>query len=409
MTKKTFNNLPRVGIIGGGFAGLAAASHLSASEFSVSLFDHKRKFDWLPNIHELISGMKQERDLQIPLKRRLRQLGHTFLNVSVRSINPERKKIRTSHGKTYQFDFLIVAPGGVNNTYGVKGADKYTLPFKSVKDCARIRDRLRKVSSGSNNSRIGIIGGGLEGVESLGELLRAYSTKDNFTITLVVGSPRLMMNAPEIVAKRLQNLCARYLVDLRLGCKVTEVHPRGVILDHKESLDLDAIIWTGGGKAPPLLFEAGLAEDKNSWAKVNEFLESMYFKNVFVIGDAAALPEPIDKQAFYALDMGELAARNIIRLTRGQPKLSFKPVRKPFLLTFGNIDTFMIYDEKVISGPSLCIAKELVYQLIMSRLEGVGSLRSQKDAIRRSSSLLRVFAKSNIIKRLFTSLLSVKS
>ncbi|KHE92157.1 MAG: hypothetical protein K8F52_04440 [Candidatus Scalindua rubra] len=78
--------------------------------------------------------------------------------------------------------------------------------------------------------------------------------------------------------------------------------------------------------------------------------------------------EPVDKQAYHALDMGKLAAENIIRVTSDLPKQPFKTAIRPFLLTFGDIDTFMVFGEKVISGPSLSVAKELVYQKIMSKI-----------------------------------------
>ncbi|MHC4138662.1 MAG: NAD(P)/FAD-dependent oxidoreductase [Planctomycetota bacterium] len=406
MNNKPFDNHPRVGIIGGGFGGLTAALHLSASRFRVSLFDHKKKFNWLPNIHELVSGMKRENDLQFSLERRLSQLGHTFCNESVTSIDPEQKKVVTEKGKTYEFDFLIVSVGGVNNTFGVKDADRYTLPFKSVADCVRIRDRLKEVTDNTENPKIGIIGGGLEGVEVLGEILRIYKTRSNISLTLIASNPRLLVIAPEAVANRLQHYCKIYGVDLLLKRKVTEVCPEGIVLDKKDTLDLDVIIWTGGGIAPPLLYDSGLADDEKSWVRVNECLESINFENVFVVGDAAHLPEPVDKQAYHALDMGKLAAENIIREANDLPKLSFKPTIKPFLLTFGDIDTFMIFGEKVVSGPSMSIAKELVYQMIMRQLEGTGRLHAIEDTLKRLPSLSKVLTRNRIIGRVLSSLLS---
>ncbi|GAX62525.1 NADH dehydrogenase, FAD-containing subunit [Candidatus Scalindua japonica] len=406
MNSKPVNNHPRVGIIGGGFGGLTAALHLNASKFHVTLFDHKKKFDWLPNIHELVSGIKQEKNLQFSLESRLSQRGHNFCNESVTFIDPERKKVVTAQAKTYQFDFLIVSVGGVNNTFGVKGADKYTLPFKSVDDCARIRDRLREVADNTEYPKIGIIGGGLEGVEVLGEILRNYKTSQNTSLTLVANSHRLLVIAPEVVANRLQHYCNIYGVDLLLERNVTEVSPGKVVLDNKKILDLDIIIWTGGGIAPPLLYESGLAEDEKSWIRVNENLESREFENVFVVGDAAMLPEPVDKQAYHALDMGKLAAENIIRVTNDLIMHPFNPTIKPFLLTFGDIDTFMIFNEKVISGPSLSIAKEMVYQMIIRQLEGSGSLHAAEDTLKRLPSLAKIITRNRIMRRMLFSLFS---
>ncbi|NIV46755.1 MAG: FAD-dependent oxidoreductase, partial [Gammaproteobacteria bacterium] len=44
----------RVVILGGGFAGLAAALELRPDRYEVTLIDRSRWFEFLPNIHELL-------------------------------------------------------------------------------------------------------------------------------------------------------------------------------------------------------------------------------------------------------------------------------------------------------------------------------------------------------------------
>jgi hypothetical protein len=64
----------------------------------------------------------------------------------------------------------------------------------------------------------------------------------------------------------------------------------------------------------------------------------------------------------------------------------------------------MIFGEKVVSGPSLSIAKELVYQMIMRQLEGTGSLHATEDTLKRLPSLSRVLTRNRIIRRMLFSL-----
>jgi len=104
--------------------------------------------------------------------------------------------------------------------------------------------------------------------------------------------------------------------------------------------------------------------------------------------------------------MGKLAAENIIRVANDLPKITFKPTIKPFLLTFGSIDTFMISGEKVVSGPLMSIAKELVFQMIMRQLEGTGSLHAAEDTLKRLPSFSKVLTRNRIIRRMLYSLLS---
>jgi NADH dehydrogenase len=50
-------------------------------------------------------------------------------------------------------------------------------------------------------------------------------------------------------------------VDLRLGVKVTQVHPDGVTLADGTSITGNVVVWVGGLKAPQLIADAGLPQD----------------------------------------------------------------------------------------------------------------------------------------------------
>ena len=70
-----------------------------------------------------------------------------------------------------------------------------------------------------------------------------------------------------------------------------------VELTSGEVLPADITIWTGGAKPPALLSESGLAPKADSWAPVNSTLQSRFFDAIFIVGDAAELPEALSKQA----------------------------------------------------------------------------------------------------------------
>ena len=88
----------------------------------------------------------------------------------------------------------------------------------------------------------------------------------------------------------------------------------------------------------------------------------------FVAGDAAALPAPLRKQAYYAMDMGELAGDNIRRLLDGRTLKRFSPAPRPMLISFGDITTWLVAGDTVVASPLLAAAKEGVYQATMARL-----------------------------------------
>ena len=163
--KRRLPGRKRVVVLGGGFAGLAAALELPSDRYAVSLIDRSRWFEFLPNIHELLSGVKTPDLLRLPLDREVRRAGHTFVPDTITGIDPVERTVATRRRRTsIGYDALIVALGGVDATRGVPGVAEHALPFKSVEQCDRIGRRLGQLAKRRRPARVVIVGGGLEGV-----------------------------------------------------------------------------------------------------------------------------------------------------------------------------------------------------------------------------------------------------
>jgi NADH dehydrogenase len=185
--------------------------------------------------------------------------------------------------------------------------------------------------------------------------------------------------------------CAAFDVRFLTRTRVTAVTPRRVRLDSGEVLRSDLTIWTGGSAPSPLLRASGLATRAGQWAEVTAALQSRRHANVFVVGDAAALPSPLSKQAYHALDMGKCAADNVSRWLAGRPLRRFRAAPKPMLVAFGDLDTFLVAGRRVLASPALAAAKESIYQLTMAQLDpplAPSTLWAATTRLRRGASLV---------------------
>ena len=72
----------RIAIVGANFAGIAAARQLS-QRHSVTLLDPKPAFEFLPNIHELVSGVKSPGHLRLSRETLSRRAGHHLRRAAV--------------------------------------------------------------------------------------------------------------------------------------------------------------------------------------------------------------------------------------------------------------------------------------------------------------------------------------
>ena len=228
--KRSPTRRKRVVILGGGFAGLAAALELGPDRHQVTLIDRSRWFEFLPNIHELLSGVKTPELLRLPLDRNVRRAGHTFVRDTVTAIDPVGRTVATQRRrKAIGYDALIVAFGGVDATRGVQGVFEHAFPFKSVEQCERIGKRLARLAARRKPARVVIVGGGLEGVEALGEILRSYRDS-SLHVTLVEARERLAAGEKGVELKRADRKAAeakdRFIrANLRLVVSVARRYP----------------------------------------------------------------------------------------------------------------------------------------------------------------------------------------
>jgi NADH dehydrogenase FAD-containing subunit len=374
-------------ILGGGFAGLAAALELSPDRHEVTLIDRSGWFEFLPNIHELLSGVKTPELLRLPLDRNVRGAGHEFVRDTVTSIDPVARTVGMRRRSAAGYDALIVAIGGVDATRGVPGVVEHAFPFKSVEQCDRIGKRLTRLAARRKPARVVIVGGGLEGIEALGEILRRHRSS-GLHVTLVEARERLLFEAPPALDAHVRELCARFEVDFQLDAPVRRIEPDAVVLEAGHSLPSDLTIWTGGPAPPALLAECGLAP-RGAWAPVDVTLQSKGHPEIFVAGDAAALATPISKQGYHALDMGVCAARNTERLLADRPLRPFRPSAKPTLISFGDLTCFLVIGKRALAGPSLAAAKEAVFELAMSQLDAEPWWRRLSRAAQRADRAAR--------------------
>jgi NADH dehydrogenase len=340
-----------------------------SSHYAVTVIDASASFEFLPNIHELLSGVKSTSLLRLPRPRILDRLGHQFVQDTVSGIDAEGGAVSTASGENFNFDACVVAVGGVNNTYGLPGVEDFALPFKSVDDCARIRERLEELAAAGEGMSLVIVGGGLEGVEALGEILRAYRHIPGLSVHLVEGSDSLLPGGAEALSSEILRKCRPYPVTFYFGDRVKAVTKTRVRLASGKSLKSDLTLWTGGAAPSPLLYESGLSISKDAWAAVEPSLQSQVFDNVFVIGDAAGLPTSVSKQAYHALEMGSHAAANVKRFLARTPLRPFKSGPEISLISLGDIDTYLVLGQWVFAGPALAPAKELIFQANMARLD----------------------------------------
>ena len=358
----------RIVIVGGNFAGLTAAIKLSR-RYAVTVIDPSKHFEWLPNIHEILSSVKAPQRLRLDRAAIVAQAGHRFLRDRVTVLEPAQGRLATAGGRELEFDACVVAVGALWNTHHTAGVVRHAMPFRSVADGLAIEHRLHMLVQQGRALRIVIAGGGISGIEALGEILRRHRDDAGLSVEVVEAGTRLLPGLPPALDADIRRLCEPYAVQFRTGTTIAGVSAKGVRLVDGKRLRSELTLWTAGLAPPALLRESGLARPPQIWADVHQTLQSRHADNTFVVGDAAQLPHAVGKQAYNAIDMGALAAANVARFLSGRTLKPFKPASKSQLIAFGDLQTYLVAGRIVVASKVLAGAKEGVYQLFRSQME----------------------------------------
>jgi NADH:ubiquinone reductase (H+-translocating) len=173
--------LPQVLIIGGGFAGLAAARRLRHVECDVTIIDRHNHHVFQPLLYQVATAGLSPGDIASPIRWILRKQHRLrVLLANVERIDSQARTITLDGGETLAYDYLIVAAGATHSYFGHDEWAKAAPGLKTLDDALTIRHRLLLAFEQAEREpdpiaqkrllTFVLIGGGPTGVEMAGAL-----------------------------------------------------------------------------------------------------------------------------------------------------------------------------------------------------------------------------------------------
>ena len=346
---------PRVVIVGGGFGGISAARALREAPVDVTLIDRTNHYLFQPLLYQVATGLLSPADIAVPLRHLLRhQANATVLLAEVNRIDLDARVVSADDGRVQApFDYLIVATGARHSYFGHPEWELVAPGLKTLDDARHIRRRFllaleeaEKATDPAEQESLltfAVIGGGPTGVELAGILptiARKGFARDfrriepqRVRVVLLEGGPRLLPAFPDELSRRAYRDLEELGVTCRTGALVTRVTDEGVHIGD-ELVRTRTVFWAAGNIASPLIKSMHVPVDRAGRALVRTDLSVPDRPDVFIIGDAAALPD-VPGLAAAATQMGEHAAGMIRRTLRGEPRSAFRYRNKGTMAVIG--------------------------------------------------------------------------
>ena len=190
----------KIVIVGANFAGLSAAAKLG-KKADVVIVDPSTSFEWTPNIHELVSGIKSHRSVAISSEKIATRLGHRFIQQRVEQIDAADQGVQLDDGYTLHYDALLLACGHIASGQNIPGAAEHSIGFRHVDQAKLVQQRIAEQFKSGKTMRISIVGGGFTGIEVLGESLRKYRDHPKLEINVIDAATRLLPGLPAVIDK----------------------------------------------------------------------------------------------------------------------------------------------------------------------------------------------------------------
>lgn len=328
-------SLPRVVIVGGGFAGLNAAKGLAGVPVSVILLDRNNFHLFPPLLYQVATAVLSPADIASPIRHILRHQSNVQVALAeVVRVNLVEKRVCLSSGEI-AYDYLVLAAGLTHSYFGHDEWGAVAPGLKTIEDALKIRRRVLfayeeaewETDEAARQAKLTfvVVGGGPTGVELAGALkeIAAHAIPRDFRfidtttarVILVEGGSRLLAGLPAELGAAAQRQLEQIGVEVRLEHRVTAIR-KGEVQLGEEILPAANVIWAAGVRGVPLAQTMAVDLDGSGRIKVNADLSIPGNPEVFVAGDLAQVVDPKTASAVpgvapAALQMGLHAARII--------------------------------------------------------------------------------------------------
>jgi len=321
--------LPRILVLGAGFAGLWAAIGAArkidqvgpaASEVEILVVDRNDYHNIRVRNYEVDLS-----DVTIPLADVLDPIGVNHMTAEVQAVDPSARHVTVETAVGQQcltYDRLVLTLGSQLVRPAIPGLAVHGYDVDTYVAAARLDahlEELGKQAPSEGRSTVVVVGAGFTGIEVATEmpakLDRAHLSGQR-RIVLVDPNANVGVTIGEHSRQTIHGALSALGVETRLNVSVISVDANGIKLSSGEFISAKTVVWCAGMQASPVGAAFATERDRHGRLLVDRFMRATGLRHVFAAGDvASSVIDGIHSTVMscqFARPMGRFAGHNVV-------------------------------------------------------------------------------------------------
>jgi len=328
----------RLLLIGGGHAHMVTLANLQTfieKGFEVTVIQPSEYHYYSGMGPGLLGGTYRPDDIRFATRMIVEKKGGRFVLGKAYLIDPEKRLVYlegdSKNGISY--DVLSCNAGSYVPREMVQGENRNIFYAKPIEELITAQKTIIAAAA-SVRITIAVIGSGPSSIEIAGNIHQlCRQQKTHMPHIQVFGGKQFMSGRPPMVQRLSRKILEAKGIELMEAGYVNKIEDNRIFAENGNSYHADIIFPAVGVKPSQLFTRSNLPTGPHGGLKVNRYLQSVGYDNIFGGGDCIYFePEPLDKVGVYAVRENPVLYHNLIACLEGMPLQNFTPGGKYLLI-----------------------------------------------------------------------------
>jgi selenide,water dikinase len=308
----------RLVLLGGGHAHIEVLRSLALQPMpgvETTLITPHHRLLYTGMIPGVIAGHYALADAAIDLVKLAASAKANLILTTASLVRPIERVVMCADASSMPYDVLSVDVGSCPVIGEALGVEQHAVVMRPLEGLVRGWADVRGHAFAGKVRSVSIVGAGGAGVElalAMDYGMRRNLKGDTPHVRVLTDAPVAMAEYNEGARRRLRRRLAKRNIGVHVSSEVAEVGAGFVRLASGIEFASDATFWATGPGAPEWIKRSGFATDKKGFLLVNDFLQSVSFREVFGAGDCIAQEQrPLPKAGVFAVRAAPRLASNL--------------------------------------------------------------------------------------------------